>query len=304
MLFPQCSINWKIVFNGLYGLFTLFGFCPTVTENKGRKGADVILKAWSILHLAVATSLAFFAFHTFISDDSDIANFNNILKFSIMIMTHIVTCLESLVVRKNFIEIWIRVKTTDDLIGRMLPNYDAILNDFYKETSKKQILALLSTFVIELVIILSIYEMPSWSFMWSISIVPILMSRFRHLHHALFIEMLSCRFRIIKKELKSIVKFTKLESNGLLNKNFRFYENLYRKLSTIKSVYNTLWETSLLINRSFGLSQLVNLLQNFIQLTCDLYLLYSFLYKNNMTFITGEFNLFLVRKYFTNIFIF
>lgn len=36
---------------------------------------------------------------------------------------------------------------------------------------------------------------------------------------------------------------------------------IFQELNTIKSTYNTLWESSLMINRSFGFSQLANLLQ-------------------------------------------
>lgn len=291
-MFLQFGINWESVFNGLLGAMSLCGFCPIKIDGKGKKLQilNVILLTWSLLHLAAATFLAFFACQAFFNDDSEISNFNNILKFTITGLTYFVTCLESIAVRKNFVEIWSRIRLIDDLIGNMLQDYKPIVRRFYKETARKIIIFIIFTTVTEVVIISNIHEVTSWSFMWSISIIPVSMSRFRHLHHTLFIEMLSCRFRVIKNELKSIVKFTKLESNKLMAKNFVFYEGLFKKLSTIKSVYNTLWETSLLINRSFGVSQLVNLLQNFIQLTCDLYLVYSFLYKNNLTYIIGNFN--------------
>ena len=289
MLFVKLNINWKILFNGLLGIFSFCGFCPTITESKGKKAKffNVLLITWSFFHIVAATILAVLAFKAFRSDSLEIASFNNILKCSIMILTYFTTIIESVAVRSNFICIWTRVNSMDSLIGIMLPNYNSYLNKFYKETVKKLIFAMLFTLVVELVIILNVYEESNWRFMWSISIIPVTMSRFRHLHHTLFIETLSCRFRVIKNELKLIVKLTKMESNKLMKKNYIFYEGLFKKLSTIKSVYNTLWETSLFVNRSFGVSQLVNLLQNFIQLTCDLYMVYSFLYKNNMTYITG-----------------
>lgn len=289
-MFFQFGINWQSVFDGLLILLSLCGFCPTKIDGKGRKLEifNFILMTWSLLHLAVATFLGIFAFQAFSNDDSEVSNFNNILKFSIMALTYFVTCVESIMVRKNFIEVWSRMRLIDDLLGNMLPDYKPILQKFYKETSRKIIIYILFTTSVEVIIITNIYEVTSWRFMWSISIIPVTMSRFRHLHHTLFIEMLSSRFRVIKNELKSIVKFTKLESNKLMSKNFVFYEGLFKKLSTIKSVYNTLWETSLLINRSFGMSQLINLLQNFIHLTCDLYLVYSFLYKNNLQYIIGN----------------
>lgn len=289
-MLSRFEINWEAVFNGLLALLSLCGFCPTKIDGKGKKLdiLNAILMTWSLFHLTAATFLAFLACQAFLNEDSDISNFNNILKFSIIVLTYFATSIESIAVRKNFIEIWTRIRLIDDLISNMLPDYNLILRKFYKKTARKIIIYILFTTAIEVIIITNIYEVASWRFIWSISIIPVIMSRFRHLHHTLFIEMLSSRFRVIKNELKSIVKFTKLDSNKLMAKNFVFYEGLFKKLSTIKSVYNILWETSLLINRSFGVSQLTNLLQNFIQLTCDLYLVYSFLYKNNLTYIMGN----------------
>jgi hypothetical protein len=104
----------------------------------------------------------------------------------------------------------------------------------------------------------------------------------------LHVDVLTCRFRVIKNELKAIVAFTRIENNQLLAKNAIFYDGIYNKISGIKKVYNILWESSLLMNKSFGISQIANFLQNFVQLTCDLYLMYAFLNVNDMTYILGE----------------
>lgn len=289
-MFFNFQLNWELIFNVLLGVFSFCGFCPTVMN--GRKNAiqawDVILFIWSLVHVAIVSVLSYLAFEEFFSHDSDFAGFNNLLMFSITFLTHFSCSIESLIARKNFEEIWLRFHLIDGLISNMLPDYKATVKTFYRKISRKIISYILFTVFVELYIISHIFDVQNWRFMWFITLIPLTISRFRHLHHTLYIEMLSCRFRVIKRELKSIVKFTKLESNKLMAKNFMFYDGLFKKLSTIKSVYNTLWETSLLINRSFGVSQLANLLQNFIQLTCDLYMLYSFLYKNNLTYIIGK----------------
>lgn len=295
-MFLQLKINWQIVFNGLLGIFTICGLCPIKIEGKRKlenfEVINIILVIWSLVQVAVITCLVGIACQTFFSDDSDVSSFNNILKFAIMAITHYAACIESIAARKNFVEIWIRIKTIDGMIGNMLQNYATTLKSLYKESARKISICLICTIVMELIIISNILAIKSWTFMWFITIIPLMMSRMRHFQHTLFIDLLTYRFRVIKQELKSIVKLTKMESNKLVVKNFVFYEALYKKISTIKSVYNTLWETSLYVNRSFGVSQLANLLQNFIQLTCDLYLVYSFLYNNNMTYILGKFLLF------------
>lgn len=292
-MFFKFSINWEVVFEGLIRFFSFCGFCP-IKIDLTRKSItkceplNIILPIWSIFHIAVASVCVCLGFKEFSSDGSEASNFNNILKFTVIALTYYATSIESLFVRQNFIEIWRGFKLIDEMIGNMLPNYQTILRDFYKRTSRKIIIYLTFTMLIEVLIIVNIRNARSWAFIWIISIVPLTMSRLRHLQHTLYIDSLTCRFRVIKNELKAIVKLTKIDSNKLVVKNSHFYEGLFKKISTIKSVYNTLWETSLFVNRSFGVSQLANLLQNFVQLTCDLYLIYSFLYKNNLSNITGK----------------
>jgi 7tm Chemosensory receptor len=292
-MFFKFTINWRLVFEGLIGFFSCCGFCPikidiTTKPTKGFELLNIVLPIWSVFHLVLAAACVNFALQEFSSVGSDASNFNNILKFTVIALTYFATSIESFFVRRNFIEIWRGFTLIDEMIGKMLPNYRAILKDFYKQTSKKILIYLAFTTVIEILIIANIRNVESWAFMWFVTVIPLSISRLRHLQHTLYIDSLTCRFRVIKNELKAIVKLTKLDSNKLLVKNFHFYEGLFKKISTIKSVYNTLWETSLFINRSFGVSQLANLLQNFVQLTCDLYLIYSFLYKNNLSNITGN----------------
>lgn len=288
-MFSRFQINWEVLFNGLLGLFTICGFCPIKIKEEANK-VNVILIVWSLVHLALATILTIISGYAFLDNSNDIDSFNNILKFSIMALTYYVTCIESMMVRKNFVKIWIRVQRVDDLIGSIVPDYRLSLRKFYKQTCRKILVCLLATVIMEVTIITNILELQNWTLMWLLSCIPLAIGRLRHLQHTLYIDLLSHRFRVIKNELKSIVRLTNIDSNTLIVKNFNFYDGLYRRISSIKSVYNMLWETSLFINRSFGLSQLANLLQNFIQLTCDLYLIYSFLYKNNLTYILGNFH--------------
>ncbi|CAG9798690.1 unnamed protein product [Chironomus riparius] len=239
-----------------------------------------MLIIWSVVQLigvGVSTEITVKKFFA----NPGLANVNNVLTFSIIMLTHAVTIVESLIVRSNFIHIWKNVASADELIKGMVSDFNEIIMKFYKNISIRLTGYILMTILLELGVIIRIADDEDWTYMWCICILSLTISRFRHLQHSLFINVLSCRFRIIKNELEDIVKLTKLEGNQLIVKNSTFYDGLFDKISSIKKVYNILWETSLLINRSFGFSQLANLLQNFIHLTCLLYSTYSFLYYNN-----------------------
>ena len=260
-------------------------------KEKESQIVQLLLYFWSFLHLCFVIFLTYFTFYHFLNtlDDPEFGSFNINLKFSIMVCTHFVILVESLMTRGNHVNIWLRMDMADNLIGNLIPNYLETKKMFFKKAVKKIVFCLLFSAVLELIIIANIQNNASWTFSWFVSIVPLMMSRVRHLQHSLYINLLANRFKVIKKELKAIVKLTKLGDNILIEKNANYHEKLFHKINDIKNIYNTLWESSLLINRSFGLSQLSNLLQNFIQLTCDLYLIYSILYKNNLDYILGEF---------------
>lgn len=291
-MFIPFRINWEVVYSFLLGVFAFFGLCPISRRSSGKSKINTInfsLLLWSAFHLIFAVTIATIAAQIFTQNDGDGASsFNNLLKFFALSLTHVVTCVESVYVRKNFIEIWNRVHLIDDMMGNILQDYQETKTGFFKATSKKVIVCMLLTIAIELAIITSIHNVKDWALIWWVLIAPSTISRLRHLQHTLYIDLLASRFRTIKNELNVIVKLTKLEPSKIISRNLHFYDGLFKRISTIKSVYNVLWETSLYINRSFGLSQLVNLLQNFIQLTCDLYLVYSFLYNNSLEYIIGK----------------
>jgi hypothetical protein len=282
------KINWLAVFNVPLAAFRLFGLCPIKVDDASKRSENaffinIILIVWSVFQFLLIGVLTFCVCIKFMHDESsDLANFNNMLTFSIIALTHAVIIVESAVVCRNFIAIWANMRLVDGLINAMISEYDEILRNFYKRTAIKVIGYIFMTALLELAVIFNIRGDNNWTFMWCACVFPLTASRLRHLQHLMFIDVISCRFRIIKRELKAIVRLTKLENNQLIVKNFSFYDGLFNKISSIKKVYNVLWETSLLINKCFGLSQLSNLLQNFVQLTCDLYSMYSFLYVNDL----------------------
>lgn len=287
------KLNWKLYFHGIFVLFGCFGlYYPVKKNNKQAAWISNILNkfliAWSLLNILFLGVLAFYTCNKFLDDKSDLMNFNNILTFSIVLLTHFIILNESLFVNQNFDKIWKNILISDALIGKMIEGYEIILEKFYKQTFIKIISYIIVTFILEISIIFNIKNDLNWSFMWLICIIPLTVSRFRHLQYTIYTEILACRFKIIKNELKTIVRITKIESNQLITKNSSFTEGLYNKINGIKKIYNVLWETSIIINKTFGISQIANFLQNFVQLTCDLYVLYSFLYANDLTYIIGE----------------
>ena len=232
-MFIELSVDWSVAFSMLLGLFKFCGICPIQLEQniKHKRKTDIVnvlLIVWSSFQLLLVVALTLFVFDEFSStENSELSSFNNVLKFAMMVLTHFVAILESIVMRKNFIKVWEQMTTVDYLIENMIENYLKMQKNFYKKTSRKIIVCIIFAIVFELIVIANVVHLEVWTFMWCASIMPLMMSRMRHLQHTLYIDLLTCRFKVIKKELKAIVKLTKIESNLLIAKNTFYHDKLF-----------------------------------------------------------------------------
>lgn len=63
---------------------------------------------------------------------------------------------------------------------------------------------------------------------------------------------------------------------------------ILQRLDVLKEMYNMLFEVSEDLNSCFGIAQLANLLDNFVQLTCEFYWIYILLANNELHNLMGE----------------
>ncbi|KAL1378979.1 hypothetical protein pipiens_015236 [Culex pipiens pipiens] len=114
-----------------------------------------------------------------------------------------------------------------------------------------------------------------------------------------YVEGLSIRFRVLKKQLQQFVTTTNAAkdeekarySGGKFASHAKQQHSIdgdlpdcLRKVFIIKSTYLALWDAGQPLAGAFTPAQLANLLQNFVQCTCDLYTIYSHLYRNDHHF--------------------
>lgn len=268
--------------------FQALGMCPLpLNFNKNDKTIKIfqnIFVFWSFFNVILVTLLALISF--LLNDElfqkhNTIGRFNDILKFSTIILTHLTVLIESLCTRDHQKSIWQKFQSIDQSFSKIDVDSKAKNNIFYRFFSIKFILWFGIATIIEILIVTFIREDDQYKRYWYLTIISLTVSRSRHLQQNLYIDMLAFRFNNIKKELKEIVKQS--EKDQYSQKEEMFSKKLLTKVKYIKEMYNVLWEISVHINKGFGLSQLANLMQNFIQLTSDLYWIYSALYKNNFT---------------------
>ncbi|GAB0099345.1 Gustatory receptor [Sergentomyia squamirostris] len=275
----------EAIFQGILYFFHFIGLCPVslaTSKDDPKRIVNILLGLWSVVNFVMVVTLASFVFVNFdrVFVDSDVGQFNDLVKFVTVILTHGTSMGEALLTRSNLLSAWTRLNTADNLfhqIGIPVTQHGVKL---FKNFSTKFTIYLTVTVVIELSIIGTIQYDENWTRNWTISCVSLLISRMRHLHLTMYVDLIRSRLHIVRKELKQMVVITK--NNHFVLKDELTTKRIETRLVQMKKIYGVLWECHGDVNSSFGWSELAALMQNFIQLTCDLYWIYSVLNRNEL----------------------
>lgn len=271
-------MEFSTLFKLILGLFYLTGMVPkSVHRDKSlSNGSDhhknLTLTCWSLLSLTalciliaiVFTSEGVFGQHNYIGE------FNDMIKVATIYATHLIILVEAFLSRHELSEFMHKISEVDAKLLYQL-NLAQTRPDPHRSFVKKFSGNFITIILAEIVIIASVQDDPLWTNLWYLSIISLTIGRLRHLHLMLHVDTITFRLKIIRKELQQIVVSKDRAS--------------FHKLCVMKGSYNTLYECCSHINFSFGFSQLCNFMQNFIQLTCDLYWIYSVLYRNDLAYI-------------------
>lgn len=267
-------------------LYQLCGMCPiSLNSNKQQRCLEIMFTLWSWLCTAGVVTLfviaLFYVNEIFDDNDSILGSLNNIIKFLTVVGTHIVVLIESWLTKHNQVKIWDKFQIVDKSFTKMDLHTSQNNKNYQKNYVIKFLLCFGFAWFIEITIISAVQDDIQWRNSWSVTIFSVMISRLRHIQETMYIDLLTFRLNVIKKELKQIVHLS--NKNDINMKEEIHTKILFNKVKVIKEAYNILWEISVHINKCFGFSQLFNLMYNFIQLTCDLYWVYAMLYQNNFT---------------------
>lgn len=256
------------------------------SSHKIHKTRDLFLTIWSLLTFIALCVLIVVAFNSdgFFRPHNYIGEFNDIIKIACVFATHLIIIVEAFFSRNQLFEFWLKINEVDSkLLSRLEIGQAEDANNFRRSFVKKFFLNLIAVIVVEIIIISNIKDDSVWSNLWYLSFISLTITRLRHLHLMLHVDTISFRLKLIRKELEGVVT-----NSQLIHANSKAEpkdKRAFHKLCVMKNVYNSLYECVSHINFSFGFSELCNLMQNFIQLTCDLYWIYSILYRNDLNYI-------------------
>lgn len=266
------------------GLYPLSMANATVTREQAAFRTKLLI-TWSIL---IIVSVAFIAV-AIITVTNSLNSLNDVAKLSTILFAHFIIVIETL---------WMRNELSSYFNKLMQVNVD--LNELFDKSmskrripsvdsySRKFITYLLFASAIELIIIVRVQSDRQWCYYWYISIVPLMVGRLRHMQYAFLADILRVRLSLLRKEIQQLERIATPKIRTTKPADQAANEKcLLRNIRLVKNIYSNLYEMSVHLSSSCGVSQLINLMQNFIQVTSDLFWIYSVLYRNDSTHLTG-----------------
>lgn len=115
-----------------------------------------------------------------------------------------------------------------------------------------------------------------WRWYWYATTWSLSVNRLRHLQNVQLVEELAARYRAIRTELETLASHD------------RSSQDIAKCIQLSNQVTENLADINADISSVFGLSQLANLTQNFVQLSSDLYWMYGMVYSNKTAMLWGK----------------
>lgn len=307
----------KVLFHIIIKVFQFFGMCPislNFSDSKAKVTYDrnVFLVFWSLLNIFSLSAyiIVIGVYYEFVLNKlNSIGKFSTITKGGTVLITHLIILCESLLTMNNQGYLWTKAKCVDNTFDKMGIATDIKKSQFYKKISLKFFSYQLFAWISEIVVIFQVQDNLSWKLFNYATLISVMVSRTRHLHHALYIGMRLCHASLAFRTNSQIFKFIKdmitadfcaiksqlemlLETTTKSTEEFEIMKsknaaNSLDKIKLAKTAYSHLYEISVQLNNIVSLSQLVNLTQGFIYLTSDLHSLYMKLYVNDFGALPG-----------------
>lgn len=262
------------MFQFCLNLFQLCGFYPVhVKRHKNEFKNDCLKVAyftWSFVHLSVVLAHLVYVImnqNTMLYAETGIGKINDVIVYSSLIIAHFSIVLETYIQRRYFVMFW-NIYEKNQSLNKLKEN-----RDWFKRFKIKIGIYLSFTIIIECLVIININNKDiQWSNFWYASVFALQMTRFRHVQHMFFIDVIFFNLLEVNQHMKNGVRWTK----GLGNEKPFAYRYLFDNINRRKEQFKNLIEMLICVNRIFRWSQLLNFGQNFIELTSELYWIYAY----------------------------
>lgn len=272
----------------------LCGICPisfdflhpssdTITFKRNKLNKNILPELWTLFCLVSIILYTFFVLDhtTTIANATHIFDqYNQILKVSLLTVTHIVILIQSLLTTRYQRSIFKIIKSAKE-------NYRKINIGNEKQWHRNFVWIFLIYELFSLLqqcATISFWTKRNGFFnLWTISMISFMISRTRSLFDILFIDMIANGLREINQELKHLTK-EKFENVDLIFRQTGSMKSkdFFRKFKILINMYSQFYDISCNLNRMSGVPQAMNLLWIFFHVTCDSYWIYKNISKERM----------------------
>lgn len=233
---------------------------------------SILLILWPCFHMALISLFIIFVAikqDEMLYAETPIGKLNDILVYFSLLVAHMSSVIEVLVKRKYYKSFW-------DNFSRVLKlnkkSKSIKVSEWSKMIFVKVVVCLLFSIIIEILVILNISEDEQWTKFWFVSVYSLMMTRVLHLQHIFFIDFIYNTLQDMNLHLKHIIAWSKaVGEDKEISRRF-----LYNSLSQTKEKFKNLMDMLICVNRIFCWCQVLNVGQNFIEVTSELYWIYAF----------------------------
>lgn len=257
--------------------YQLIGLCPfPVTANSTATRIQSTICLLNIVFLIILSiGVQHYAKLIFFSNDT-IGYLTDTMQVAAPFFAHFVILVEALFSRTTRQKLWQTFITIDQNLSTLLRiNVDSMTEIAVRNYFRKALTTLLICAAIELRIMTFITLNKEWSGNWYVSIYTKVVCRSFHLFYIFFVDMVKTRMEIISAELN---RTNQVNLCVLGPKNRIGIRVQLRRLRVLRNAHGDLWQAMNLIKKSFGWSQLANVLSNFFCSSINLYWNYAAMY--------------------------
>lgn len=229
----------------------------------------------------------------FVNPQSELGIWYEVTNIFVITITCLVILVETQLTHEHCANLhWLKHKTENEL--KLLCSRELFEKEKYLciMTNWRMLMAFhVMTSTIDIINFLNIERDPLRKFYCGALFIPITISRLRFFQHRLHTSTLNFHIKMVRMKIENSI------SN--IDNHEKLIRQQYRQTLTFNSqkilfdlnltmrIFTSIFRMTLFINKMFGLSLLMIILQNFIQLLTNLFWIYSKLYREDLENLTG-----------------
>lgn len=230
---------------------------------------------------------------TVLNIPSEIHIWSEIPNVTWLITTCLIILIESQFTYKHYSHIiQLKRKIEDEL--RLLCSHDVFENEKYlyiRNYWRSVVIFHLIALLTEILNLFYFQKDSLWRFYACWFIIPVMFTRFRCFQHRFFTEMIHFYIKLIRMKIQSCINEIEYNESLARQRQCRqFYMNsqkMFIDLNSSMHIFTSIFRMSCSINKMFGFSLLAKIFENFIQTLAQFFWIYSKLYRQDLSNITG-----------------